>query len=237
MKELYQKNYFRDIGNLGRIHKGKSILAPTTPYRSNLARYFPNLFGITLASRGTNIDTTPTLKDRVSIVSMINTEWAHDQCQSFISKDANPALHELLASERAKDVVQTVEISVEGNWLKWGLIRLFMPRQRRMLPVEQHARHFLVRKGLDDDIREALGMWNGKVGYVYLLDGQCRIRWAGNGPAREDEKANLVNSLGRLVDEARGVQRMRITTQDARPTSSARLEMEKPMQKIATITS
>jgi len=164
---------------------------------------------------------------------MVNTMWAVDQCQSFIGKDSNPALHELLASARAKDVVQTVEVSVEGNWLKWGLIRLFMPRQRKMLPVEQHARQFLVRQGLDDNIREALGMWNGKVGYVYLLDGQCRIRWAGNGPAREDEKASLVSSLGRLVDEAKGVQRMRVTTQDARPTGVAREEVEKQKQRMA----
>lgn len=215
MKDLYEKNYFRDVGNLGKVHKGKSILAPTTPFRSNLALYFPNLQGLTLASRGTEVDTTSVFRGRVSVVSLLNTEWAKDQCQSFVSKEANPELHALLATE---ELAQQVEINVEENWLKASLIRLFMPRLRGMYEKDMHGRYFLVRRGLDDHIREALGVWNGKVGYVYLLDGHCRVRWAGNGPAREDEKKSLVSCLKRLVDEAKGVQRMRTTRQDPKPT-------------------
>jgi len=220
MKDLYEKNYFRDIGNLGRIHKGKSILAPTTPFRSNLARYFPNLQGKTLA-RGapSTVDTTPVLHGKVSVVSLLNTEWAKEQCQSFVGEQANPALHEYLGGGEARGVAQQVEINIEENWLKNGLIRLFMGSLRKKYPEDMHARYFLINRGLDDDIREALGIWNIKVGYVFLLDGHCRIRWAGNGPAREDEKSSLVNSLRRLVDEAKGVQKMRMLRQDARPTN------------------
>lgn len=219
IKDLYEKNYFRDIGNLGKIHKGKSILAPSTPFRANLALYFPNLQGKTLVKKSTSqTDTTPVLHGRVSVVSVLNSEWAKEQCQTFIGESVNPALHELLKSEGVRDVAQQVEINVEENWLKWALIRMFMPSIRRKMEEKNWGKYFLVNKGVDDRIRDALGIWNGKVGYVYLVDGMCRVRWAGNGNAREDEKQSLVNCLKRLVDEARGIQRVKITRQDAKPT-------------------
>lgn len=219
MKDLYDKNYFRDIGNLGKIHKGKSIIAPTTPFRSNLALYFPNLQGRTLAKGAPSaVDTTPALQGKVSVVSLLNTEWAKEQCESFVGEQTNPALHKYLKGEGAQGIAQQVEINIEENWLKHGLVRMFMGSLRKKYAEDMHGRYFLVSRGLDDDIREALGVWNIKVGYVFLLDGHCRIRWAGNGPAREDEKTSLVSSLKRLVDEAKGVQRMRVSRQDARPT-------------------
>jgi len=166
------------------------------------------------------VDTTPPLQGKVTVLSLLNTEWAKEQCQSFVGEDVNPELHEYLRSDAVKGLAQRAEINIEENWLKNWLIRIFMGSLRKKYPEEMHNRYFLVDKGLDDNIREALGVWNIKVGYVFLLDGHCRIRWAGNGPAREDEKKSLVNCLKRLVDEAKGVQRMKVSRQDARPTSS-----------------
>lgn len=220
MKNLYEKNYFRDIGNLGRIHKGKSILAPTTPFRAHLARYFPNLQGRTLLpSSSAAADTTPVLKGQVSVVSVLNTEWARGQCQSFVSTTANPELHEIV--QGSGGVAQMVEVNVEENLVKRWLIRVCMPFIRRKTAQPDWGRYFLVARGLDDDIREALGIWNGKVGYVYLLDQQCKVRWAGNGDAREDEKTSLVNCVRRLIEEAKGVSKAapKVTRQDARPTA------------------
>lgn len=220
IKDLYEKNYFRDIGNLGKVHKGKSILAPTTPFRAHLARWFPNLQGKTLDPKAKAVvDTTPVMRGKVSVVSVLNTEWAKGQCQSFISEAANPGLHEVLKANSR--IAQSVEINVEENPVKRWLIQVCMPFIRRKTPQPDWSRYFLVARGLDDYIREALGIWNGKVGYVYLVDPQCKVRWAGNGDAREDEKTSLVNCLKRLVDEAKGVSRSPtadVTRQDARPT-------------------
>jgi len=107
------------------------------------------------------------------------------------------------------DVAQHVEINVEENMLKHGLVRMFMGSMRRQRKQEDWAKYFLVSRGLDDYLRDALAIWNSKVGHVYLLDGSCKIRWAGNGDAKDDEKQSLVRCLGRLVDEARGVQKLR----------------------------
>jgi ATPase complex subunit ATP10 len=212
IKDLYEKNYFRDIGNIGVIHKGKSILAPGTVYKAGLAQYFPNLQGRTLKSgdEGTT-DTTPVLRGRVSVVSVLSSEWARAQCQSFVGVGAaqNPGLDAYLNEAGVRDVAQTVEINVEENMLKHGLVRMFMGSMRRQRKEEDWGKYFLVSRGLSDEIREALAIWNMKVGSVYLVDGMCRIRWAGNGDAKEEEKQSLVRCLKRLVDEQRGVMKLR----------------------------
>ena len=58
----------------------------------------------------------------------------------------------------------------------------------------------MVRRGVDDDVKMSVGMANGKVGYVYLLDGDCKIRWAGSGDAGEDERQGLVGCVRRLIE-------------------------------------
>lgn len=44
-------------------------------------------------------------------------------------------------------------------------------------------------------------MMNSKVGYVYLLDDACHIRWAGSGNAEPSEIESLNNGLERLIEE------------------------------------
>jgi len=69
------------------------------------------------------------------------------------------------------------------------------------MPVEQHDRYFLVQKGMSDDIKQAIGMLNSKVGYVYLLDDYGHIRWAGSGSAEPTELESLNTGLLRLIEE------------------------------------
>jgi len=194
------------------VHKGKSILAPNTVYKAGLAQYFPNLQGRTLRKDDEGAsDTTSVLRGRVSVVSVLSSEWARAQCQSFVGTGAaqNPGVEAYLNEEGVRDVAQMVEINVEENMLKHGLVRMFMGSMRRQRKEEDWGRYFLVSRGLTDDIREALAIWNMKVGSVYLVDGLCRIRWAGNGDAKEEEKQSLVRCLKRLVDEQRGVMKLR----------------------------
>lgn len=214
IKDLYEKNYFRDLGNVGKVHKGKSMLGPATPFRKEVAQYFPNFRGRTLL--GTDSDTTDVLRGRTTVVKLISTDWADLQCETFVGKTANEPLWEVL--EKETDVAQLVELNVEPNWLKYGLVRMFLGRLKKIKKERQWGKYFLIRRGLDDNIKEALGVWNSKVGYVYLLDAQCKIRWASNGDAREDEKKSLVSCLKRLVDETKGVHKPKISRQDARPT-------------------
>ncbi|KAK2806834.1 Mitochondrial ATPase complex subunit atp10 [Onygenales sp. PD_10] len=194
------KPYFREWTNM-RYHKGKTFIANSRLFRDDKSLYFPNLYGRTLSASKPMQDTTPILRGKVSVVSIFSSLWAERQVASFVSPQSNPVLHQIL-KEKPR-LAQRVEINFEDNALKAWLIRMFMWRMRRTFPEVQHDRYFLVTKGLDEGLREKIGMMNSKVGYVYLLDQECRIRWAGSSIAEKGEVESLNNGLRRLLDDQR----------------------------------
>jgi mitochondrial ATPase complex subunit ATP10 len=105
--------------------------------------------------------------------------------------------------------LQRVDVNVQGDWVRQLLVRLFKGRLRRSMPEEQWGRYFMVKlardvgKGLTEDVRDAMGFLNSQVGYVYLLDTECRIRWAGSGHAWKGEVEGLNMGIRRLLEEAR----------------------------------
>jgi len=94
---------------------------------------------------------------------------------------------------------QRVDINIEENWLKAALVKMFLGGLRKRLPQRQHDKYFLVTKGLTPELRHNIGLWNSRVGYVYLLDENCRIRWAGSGDAEPVEKMSLDRGIARLL--------------------------------------
>jgi ATPase complex subunit ATP10 len=183
-------------------HKGKSFLAPPRPFRGDLSLYFPNLVGDTLAKKdGRSRDTTPLLSGRASVVAMFSGMWAETQTKSFVSREANPELHQVL--DRSGGLAQLVQINVEENAMKAWLINMFSGSLRKQIGEDNLDKYFLVRRGITDEIRESIGLLNSKVGYVYLVDHCCRIRWAGSGPSEPEEKEGLVKGVTRLLDEMR----------------------------------
>lgn len=97
-------------------------------------------------------------------------------------------------------MLQKVEINVEPDWMKALIVRMFMGGIRKQRQEEDWRRYFLVRRGVSEEMREAMGMANSKVGYVYLVDWRCRIRWAGSADAEGSEKEGLVAGVQRLLD-------------------------------------
>jgi ATPase complex subunit ATP10 len=182
-----------------RLHKGKSFLAPPRLFKAERALFFPNFQGQTLLKDKKPKDTTPVLEDKVSVVCVFSSAWAENQVATFAAQKNNPELHE--AVKGSGGLAQIVQINVEENALKAMLIKFFMSSLRRRLGKDNWGRYFLVRRGITDEIRDAVGLLNSKVGYVYLLDGECRIRWAGSGDAEGDERDGLVKGVKRLVEE------------------------------------
>ena len=186
-----------------RHHKGKTFSAPSRLFRASRALYFPNLQGRTLASPDPT-DTTPVLRDKISLVAIYSGTWAERQTQTFTSASpsfpSNGPLHTLLASHPTR--LQKVELNIEENSFKAGLITFFMSNLRRGRSTQERARYFLIRRGLDEHIRDAMAMLNSKVGYVFLVDAEARIRWAASGLAEEGEREALERGVRRLLDEA-----------------------------------
>ncbi|EOO02130.1 putative mitochondrial atpase complex subunit atp10 protein [Phaeoacremonium minimum UCRPA7] len=199
LKQKISRPYFRDWTNM-QYHKGKTFLSPPRLFKADLSHYFPNLFGQTLLKKDHSPrDTTPVLEGKASVVTLFSSAWAENQVQSFVSKKANPALHELLGKNSGK--AQMVQINVEDNSLKYWIIRLFMGSLRKRVGKDNWGRYFIVRRGISDEIREHIGLLNSKVGYTYLVDSNCRIRWAGSGPSEPEEREGLVKGVQRLLDE------------------------------------
>lgn len=184
-----------------RHHKGKSFLAPPRIFKSDKALYFPNLQGQTLIKKTGLRDTTSVLEGKISVVSVFSSAWAEGQVASFVAQKKNPELHEVVSESGG--VAQMVSINIEENAMKAALIQLFTPSLRRKILAADWGRYFIVRRGMTQEIRDAIGLLNSKVGYVYLLDRHCRIRWAGSGICEQDEKDGLIRSTRRLIEEAK----------------------------------
>ncbi len=192
------KPYFRDFTNM-KYREGKSFLANPKIFKANVALHFPNLHGKTLASSKVPRDTTPVLRGKVSVVNVFSSVWGEAQVNTFTGIEQNPELQEILESN--KTVAQRVDINIEENAIKAWIVRLFQYRLRKQRTTEDWGKYFIVRRGVSESIRETIGLLNGRVGYVYLLDQDCRIRWAASGNAEGDENLNLTSGLKRLVEE------------------------------------
>ncbi|KAF1980824.1 hypothetical protein K402DRAFT_265467 [Aulographum hederae CBS 113979] len=196
--KFFRKSYFRDWKALDN-HQGKTYIANPLIYKADTALYFPNFRGSTLAT-STVVDTTPVLRDRVSVVTFTGTHWAENQVATFIGATANPRIRELV--DGSAGTAQFVHINVEENIARsWLLDWLVKANQRRGKTDEDKKRYFMVRTGLSDDIKQTIGIMNRIVGYVFLVDGDCKIRWAGSGDASDDEREWMVKGLRRLIDE------------------------------------
>lgn len=211
-----------------RHHEGKSFFANPKLLRPDSALFFPNLCGTTLSSGGKVIDTTPLLTGRVSVVTIFSSAWAENQTKSFTDAQHNRELRTVLAQNDKIGLAQQVDINVEENALKAGLVRLFAYRLRKMKEEKDWGRYFLVRRGLTDEMREAMGILNKNVGYVYLVDGACRIRWAGSGVAEGEEGSYLVHGLKRLIEQLR----IKSTTKVNGSTSAKLIKGERKSKNI-----
>jgi ATPase complex subunit ATP10 len=201
-KDLVEKwgtNYFRDFKNIRKYRSGKTFMANPGIFKKEAALYFPNFHGDTLA--GKNEDTTNVLQGKVSVVNVYSSQWGLSQVETFTGKPKNPELHNILSQN--PEVAQMVDVNIEENSMKAWIIALFQWRLKASKPKEDWGRYFVVRKGVSERIRETIGLLNGRVGYVYLVDQDCKIRWAGSGDAEGTEVEDMNRGLTRLVSEAK----------------------------------
>ncbi|CUS10627.1 unnamed protein product [Tuber aestivum] len=198
-KEL-AKPYFRDFSRLSKADKGKSFIAPQRLIKSEHALWFPNLNGRTLVAAGK--DTTDVLKGRVSLVAVFSSTWAERQVGLW-GLDEIVGLVPGAGGGEEEDVVGRLDINVEENFLRYWIVMMFRGGLRRRMRESRWRRYFIIKEGLDDETRDAMGYYNAKVGYVYLLDEECRIRWAGSGPPIAGERDALIRGVKKLVADSK----------------------------------
>jgi len=99
--------------------------------------------------------------------------------------------------------VGRMDINVEENLLRYCIVMMFRGRLMRRMEESRWGRYFIIKEGLGDETRDQMGYHNSKVGYVYLLDEECRIRWAGSGPPMALERAALIRGVKKLVADSK----------------------------------
>ncbi|GAA5964036.1 hypothetical protein JCM21900_001253 [Sporobolomyces salmonicolor] len=189
------KGYFHDYNEL-RHQGGKLYASPKTLIREDLALYFPDVEGISLATKE-KTHTTDLFEGKVSLVVFSSFRSSEEHVNSFV----RPALADMQGENR----FQYIYINLQENPLKSFLVSMFISTLRKTVPVEQHPTYLLSHQSLEY-LREPLGMPNKHVGYVFLVDWNKKIRWAGCSWATVDEEEALRKCSHVLVKRLRAIE-------------------------------
>ncbi|KAM0787779.1 hypothetical protein ACM66B_003834 [Microbotryomycetes sp. NB124-2] len=174
------KGYFHDYNAL-RHEGGKTWIAPNTLIKDSLSLYFPDIEGISLANKQ-KLHTTDMFPGKVSLVVVSSFKSSEEHVNSFV----RPALSDM----KDESLFQYVYINLQENPLKSFLVSMFVSSLRHQVPSQYHSTYMLSHQSLEY-LREPMGMTNKHVGYVYLVDWDGKVRWAGCSWATVDEEEAL----------------------------------------------
>jgi ATPase complex subunit ATP10 len=214
--------YFHDL-NMTRKHGGKTWIAPKVLIREDVssfnplsttgsnveiqkALYLPNIAGKSLDT-GASRNSTELCFGKVTVLAMLSTK---------VSEVSAIARHILLDTDtrgqiNAKGFVdptharyashplyQYVQVNLQENILKSFLVNIFLSSLRRVIPQELHPTYLVSTQNMEY-VRDALGMTNTRVGYVFLTDENLKIRWGGCADATDEETRSLESCTGVLL--------------------------------------
>jgi mitochondrial ATPase complex subunit ATP10 len=233
-RRVYLRTYFRPYYQEWKrmnYHRGKSFQSNKRLLRRDKALYFPNLVGDTLDGF-TAMDSCTAMMGKISIVGMQMGRWAEEQVQSFVGEKENAELKGIVEGNRG--LVQRVHVNMQANVAWSWLVKLFKSNLKKVVPEDEWSRYFFVRlprdirKGLSEETRDAMGLLNSQVGYVYLVDSAGKIRWAGSGEAWSGEREGLNAAVLRLVAEEEGLKAEQLKEKekpDAKGTSKEKAKL------------
>jgi len=181
--------YFYDL-HMTRIHGGKTWMAPNVLIREDKALYFPNIVGSRL-DNGVKAHTTHMCAGKVSVIAMLSTKVSEIHAASYTKL--------LNGLYRKRSTYQYIQINLQENILKSILVSIFLSSLRSKIPPAQHTRYLVSRQNMEY-VREPLGMTNSRIGYVYLVDENLKIRWAACADAKSEEAEALIRCAGVLLN-------------------------------------
>ncbi|CAH7668057.1 ATPase assembly factor ATP10 [Phakopsora pachyrhizi] len=182
------RGYYHDWNALR--HNGNKLwTAPPSLIQEQCALYFPNISGIALSNKRT-VHTTDLFAEKVSLLAVETTQMSEEHTRSYYQE-----LTRMMAGEKN---LQLVRLNIQENPLKSWLVSLFLNNLRKSVPAHQHSKYLISNQNLEY-IREPLGMVNQLLGYVYLVDWNRKVRWAGCGFATAAEMRGLFGGTRALL--------------------------------------
>ncbi|KAG0169262.1 Mitochondrial ATPase complex subunit atp10 [Apophysomyces sp. BC1034] len=191
------KSYFADVHEM-RQHGGKMYHASNKLIKAEKACYMPDFEGSNLSKK--NIHTTDLLHGKISLMSFVYSKSGEPHVNSFIE----PFMKRFAKNEQAQLVeasfTPTIHLNVQENFLKQLLLKAFVPTIRNNLAEERKENYVLLLKDISRT-RKLLDMTNQYIGYVYLVDENCKIRWTAHGEATPEELANMLAMTDYLIEK------------------------------------
>lgn len=206
------------------FHKGKVFRSNERMFRRDKALWFPNVVGETLLESEGVVDSVTVMKGKVSVVAMHSAVWAEEQVGKFVDAKENGELERIIRGSGG--LVHRVNVNMQQGWFRTWLARMFKGRIRRLVGEERWGRYFIIqlprdiRRGLQEETRDAMGLLNSQVGYLYLVDSDCKIRWAASAYPWEGEVEGLNNAVKRLIEEERQLKARTIENQVRNPVTA-----------------
>ncbi|OCF38696.1 hypothetical protein I317_07523 [Kwoniella heveanensis CBS 569] len=189
VKEATQ-GYFHDYNRAKVAGGGKLWIAPNVLIREDKALYFPDIQGRSLLGQDTH--TTNLLKGKTTIVSLITTRLSEEHEQSFVQ----PVLEDVAGHPN----FNFVQINHQENKLKSMLVSFLSSSLKRTIPEERWGSYLIAGGEWSKwDITVPLGLDNKLLGYIYLVDPNLKVRWAGCGQATREEAQALRRATAVLL--------------------------------------
>ncbi|KAI9628692.1 hypothetical protein H4Q26_017986 [Puccinia striiformis f. sp. tritici PST-130] len=171
-------------------HNGNKLwTAPPSLIQDQRALYFPNISGVALTNKEIK-HTTDIFTGKVSLLAVESTRMSEEHTRSFYAEPFRVMSEE--------NNLQLVRLNVQENPLKSWLVSLFISNLRKTVPPKHHPGYILTNQSLEY-VREPLGMVNKLLGYVYLVDWNKKVRWAGCGFSNADEVSALFSGTRTLL--------------------------------------
>jgi len=188
MKELATKGYWTDMTRLSDFG-GKMWIGAPALIKDSASLYFPDVEGTTLNPKVT-VHTTDLCKDHVSIIAILTTLLSESHVKSFVE----PVLKEYDSNPNFR----YIQINLQENRLKSILVSMLINRLKGNVPEKYHSTYMLSHQNMEY-VREDLGLLNKHIGFVYLVDENVKVRWAGCAFARDEERTSLRGCTGELL--------------------------------------
>ena len=104
--------------------------------------------------------------------------------------------------------VEVVTLSITEGWFLSTFLSSFLTQGARRNTPPERLGETLMYYGNEDalaDFRDTLRMHNTLTGFVYLLDGLGRVRFAGSGTASQEESEQLIEFAKELTPKLKSI--------------------------------
>jgi mitochondrial ATPase complex subunit ATP10 len=196
---LVERN-FGSFWMMKELHKvdNKPILASFIP--ADQAILMPTIEGTILLSTEETVDLphfllrnnrTKDPNSQCTILGVSFKEFGYQLTETWLS--------ELDIRFATNPRVEVVSLTMtEGNWVQRFLSGLVTRSAKQNTPIERQGRT-LIHFGNENLLKDCWRMHNTLTGYIYVLDGIGRVRWAGSGKASPEELNDVEKSIQEIL--------------------------------------